>query len=573
MVRAWRGAVAALVLLSAGAFSAVHSLASSSDAPDPASLPVIMVHGYSPAQCPAFDSTHSVWGGLYVELDDAGWSGPLLPVTFYRCDTDGVDITGYGATPPGGATPTVTAASPRVPYTQATSIGQLAHDLAWFTYDTYSAAGTAVDLVGSSMGGLVMRDALARVAAGDPAFPPYLLVSQAVTISTPNAGYGTPSTAPDLCGATTECDQMAAGSSFMADLETHADPQGRDGTAWTVVGSSAGCDLVPAASALAMPGAEQVDFRAPCYEHEGYLWDFGTDADATATITPPGREPVRVTAAPRSLVWLAQRLRSPGADPDLSLPSVGPEPSPTPSSAPPSTSAPPSAEPTPTPTRGSSQSDTAEPSVAIGSLAEFRASRTIRLTYSGSDTGSGIAGYDVRDREAAWSTGFGPWGSAPSWLARSSTSLAVSGRPGHEYCFEVRARDRAGNTSAWSRETCTVIALDDRSLAATSRGWHRGSTSLAYLGSQSSTARRGATLTLRRARAERIALVVVECPRCGSIGVYLNGRLWHTVTTRSAKTRREVVVIEPRFSVRTTNVTLQSRTTRPVYIDGLAVEA
>jgi hypothetical protein len=279
------------------------------------STPVLLVHGYAKGSCPGSDVLHGTWAGVYFALQQAGWAAPVLPLSYYRCDTDGVDFTGYGPTPPAGATPTITAAPARGGYDQDASIDQLAHDLAWFVYDTYSRHGTPVDLVGSSMGGLIMRDALYRVDAGDREFPPYLLVPRAVTFSTPHGGYGQLGANLGFCGAqTVECDQFAIGSPFMTMLADHAqDPQGRGGTAWTVVGSSAGCDFVPARSSLAMPAARRIDYLSPCYGHIGYLWDLKPTLNARAVVSAPGRAPAADNAAPRPLVWLAQVLSSPSA--------------------------------------------------------------------------------------------------------------------------------------------------------------------------------------------------------------------------------------------------------------------
>lgn len=276
----------------------------------PKATPVVFVHGYSNASCPGNDVTHNIWGGAYLELTNAGWSGPLLPVSYYACDTDGVDVTGYGPDAPSGATAAITDGSPRVRYDQNTSIDRLAHDLGWFVYDAYSADRKPVDLVGISMGGLIIRDLLYRVAQHDPRFPPRLLVPRAVTLSTPHLGYGTTASNVSFCGGHfVECDQFATDSPFIAELGAHAaDPQGAGGTRWTVVGSSAGCDFVPVQSALGMPDAEQIDYLSPCYGHAGYLWDFDHADDATTRVDRPGRAPVTSHDAPRSLSWLVRTL-------------------------------------------------------------------------------------------------------------------------------------------------------------------------------------------------------------------------------------------------------------------------
>jgi hypothetical protein len=271
--------------------------------------PVIFVHGYNPAACPGVDATHAAWGGVYLELTKAGWKGPLLPVSYYACDRYGVDITGYGPTTPDGATPTVTAGTPRTHYDQNTSIDQLAHDLGWFVYNTYSRAGTPVDIVASSMGGLIVRDLLYRVAHNDPNFPPKVAVTRAVTFSTPYLGYGGTGTSSICPVDTVECQQFAVGSPLMNELNSDSQPpQGDGGTTWTAAGSSAGCDFVPTSSSLALPGAKRVDYLSPCYTHTGYLWDTNPDSDASAKITQPDGSTSTTDAALHSLSWLVTTL-------------------------------------------------------------------------------------------------------------------------------------------------------------------------------------------------------------------------------------------------------------------------
>jgi len=271
--------------------------------------PVVFVHGYNPASCPGVDATHAVWGGVYLELDKAGWKGPLLPVSYYACDTFGVDITGYGPTTPDGATPTVTPGTPRTHYDQNTSIDQLAHDLGWFVYNTYTREGKPVDLVAASMGGLIIRDLLYRVEHNDPNFPPKISVTRAVTFSTPYVGYG--GTGSDsICPVdTVECRQFAVGSPLMNELNSGAQPpQGDGGTTWTAVGSSSGCDFVPTSSSLALAGATRVDYHLPCYTHVGYLWDTNPDSNATAVITQPDGSTSSTDTELHSLSWLVTTL-------------------------------------------------------------------------------------------------------------------------------------------------------------------------------------------------------------------------------------------------------------------------
>ena len=65
------------------------------------------------------------------------------------------------------------------------------------------------------------------------------------------------------------------------------------------------------------------------------------------------------------------------------------------------------------------------------------------LSWSGSDSGSGVASYDVRQSRD---------GEAWELIASKTTGTALQTTvtPGHTYRFMVRARDKAGNVGSWS---------------------------------------------------------------------------------------------------------------------------
>ena len=65
------------------------------------------------------------------------------------------------------------------------------------------------------------------------------------------------------------------------------------------------------------------------------------------------------------------------------------------------------------------------------------------LSWTGSDSGSGVASYDVRRSRDG-----GAWDMIASRTTDTSLETAVT--PGHTYRFMVRARDRAGNVGSWS---------------------------------------------------------------------------------------------------------------------------
>jgi len=74
------------------------------------------------------------------------------------------------------------------------------------------------------------------------------------------------------------------------------------------------------------------------------------------------------------------------------------------------------------------------------------------VAWSGSDTTSGVASFDVqvRDGSALWQ----------DWkISTESTSAVFRGTKEHTYCFRSRARDHAGNLGAWasSPDGCTTV--------------------------------------------------------------------------------------------------------------------
>jgi hypothetical protein len=200
----------------------------------------------------------------------------------------------------------------------------------------------------------------------------------------------------------------------------------------------------------------------------------------------------------------------------------------------------------------------------------FQASRTMTVRYSSTDADSQIGSYDVRYRAAPWNGAFGAY--TTRWSAVTATMESLTGSPGHEYCFSVRARDKAGNVTAFSPERCTVLAVDDRSLAATTSGWSRTTASAAYLGTITKTTIAGAKLQLTNAHTDHVALLVTTCSTCGRVTIYLNGIAWRTVSTVASSTHYQVILIQPAFSLRTTTIVLRSVDPgRQLLIDGLGI--
>jgi hypothetical protein len=204
--------------------------------------PVLMIHGID-ATAPYGIDCATTWDDAKTFLRAHGFGdSDLLSLSYYdkdsHCDRS---IDGY-VSPMLGENyfeGTGTHAGSTVGHTAEAAIEHLGYHLAWFIYDNFSKSGQSVDVLAHSMGGLMIRYALAEVSQHNPAFPPMLLVDNAVTLGTPHGGSKFGKQAECLLvGGTRECSEMRAGSAFLTGLEKDGwNPQGAGGTDWTAIGS------------------------------------------------------------------------------------------------------------------------------------------------------------------------------------------------------------------------------------------------------------------------------------------------------------------------------------------------
>jgi hypothetical protein len=218
------------------------------------------------------------------------------------------------------------------------------------------------------------------------------------------------------------------------------------------------------------------------------------------------------------------------------------------------------------------ETDRTPPSVELTAPdSRISLSKTLQPSWSGSDTESGVASYDVRWSRARYTGGFGRWVYRSSWQRTTATSKGLRAASGYDYCFSVRGRDKAGNVSAWTAPRCTAVPIDDRTLAA-SRGWIGKRGPGYFAGTFRTTKLYGATLTSRTARIQRIGLLATRCPECGTVGVYLNGALVGEVSLKSATTEPSALILLPSFSLRTGKVTIKTLSNdKTVSIDAIAL--
>jgi hypothetical protein len=187
-----------------------------------------------------------------------------------------------------------------------------------------------------------------------------------------------------------------------------------------------------------------------------------------------------------------------------------------------------------------------------------------RLSWSGKDTGSGIASYDV-----AWRYQGGTWKSPSAWSATTTTSVVLHVAAAKTYCWHVRARDAAGNLGAWSTERCGRSPYDDRALSVSSN-WVRKTGSGYLFGTLTSTTVSGARATSTASLSgARVDLVVTRCPTCGSVDVYIGSTKIGRISTAGPQAARVLVSLRS-SSKRTGRLVLVARS-GPVSIDGYAV--
>ena len=99
--------------------------------------------------------------------------------------------------------------------------------------------------------------------------------------------------------------------------------------------------------------------------------------------------------------------------------------------------------------------DCLPPHAQVEPLPPWVGTTTFTVTWSGWDSWTGIAAYDVQFRD-------GYEGTWADWLTATATSAVFTGTHGHTYFFRARARDLAGNWGAfddeeWGQAFTTVL--------------------------------------------------------------------------------------------------------------------
>jgi hypothetical protein len=220
-------------------------------------------------------------------------------------------------------------------------------------------------------------------------------------------------------------------------------------------------------------------------------------------------------------------------------------------------------------------SDSTPPTVSmLAPTTAFTTATNIPISWAGADSGSGLATFDARYERAAYNGDFGAWAYPSSWqgtFSRTMTSPAFIG--GYNYCFEVRARDNAGNLSAWSLPKCVAGTLD-QTVMKPSVGWVDSKGSGYYKGSAKSTTRINASLSIANARVDRVGIIASMCSGCGQVGIYFGSTLVGKINLYSSTTKHQQLLTVPTFRYGTGTVTVKALTDgKTIRIDGIALSA
>ncbi len=218
--------------------------------------------------------------------------------------------------------------------------------------------------------------------------------------------------------------------------------------------------------------------------------------------------------------------------------------------------------------------DSIPPVVKLHDLYLYNADTTLKASWGAANVGdTGAVTVDVRWQRAPYNAGFTAAVYPAAWQKTTRQAVTLTGLSrGYTYCVSARARDTAGNVSAWSAPQCSVTSLDDR-LLSRSTGWSQITGADYYAGTATRTTSLGAKLTRTSVQTERITLVATRCPTCGTVGVYWNGRLLKTVNLASSTTKHGSRIDIASFAAVTSGtLVLRSATSgKTVLIDGVAL--
>ncbi len=181
----------------------------------------------------------------------------------------------------------------------------------------------------------------------------------------------------------------------------------------------------------------------------------------------------------------------------------------------------------------------------------------------------GVASYDVESRRAAPGGSLGSWSrvvSAGSEARWTTSKLS----PGSEVCFRARARDAAGNTTAWTTARCSSLPVDETGFSTLKTRYAYGKSTLAIGGGYLSMWGNEAGAVLRGQRGRGVVIWALRGPGQGKADVYVGSRLLGRFDFNATTKRRDRVL----FSTSTPfsgDVRVIVRTAAGVRLDAISI--
>ncbi|MEU0092058.1 hypothetical protein [Kribbella sp. NPDC006257] len=214
--------------------------------------------------------------------------------------------------------------------------------------------------------------------------------------------------------------------------------------------------------------------------------------------------------------------------------------------------------------------DSTAPKLSSAAIAGGRIVLTtpIRFSYAFTDD-RGVASYDVAYRSAPAGKTYGAWVYPAGWQKIKGTSVTTTPQLGADTCLMVRARDGAGNVSAWSAPVCSELPQDDR--AFTSKGSvSRTTYASAYRTTLSRLGASGASLSKAGEAGNRIAVTILAGPSQGTVEVTFAGRKIGRVSLAASTWSRKVVYL-PVTPWLTGTVVVTSVSSLPSNVDAVSL--